>query len=71
MLGDVQILRQLCPNKEAPKRKKAIVMVTHDLRMVESCDAVYEMKDGYLFQKMLENVCKQFHKQVTCDKIVL
>ncbi|MGT2910465.1 ABC transporter ATP-binding protein [Streptococcus cameli] len=37
--------------KEAKKRQKAIVMVTHDLRMIENCDKVYEMKDGVLSQK--------------------
>lgn len=37
--------------KEAKKRQKAIVMVTHDLRMVEQCDAVYQMKDGVLQEK--------------------
>ena len=34
--------------KEAKKYKKAIVMVTHDIRMVKDCDAVYKMKDGVL-----------------------
>jgi len=34
--------------KEAKKYKKAIVMVTHDIRMVKECDAVYKMKDGVL-----------------------
>ncbi|MET3559098.1 putative ABC transport system ATP-binding protein [Streptococcus rupicaprae] len=39
--------------QEAKKRQKAIVMVTHDLRMIEGCDRVYEMKDGLLSQKHL------------------
>lgn len=37
--------------KEAKKYKKSIIMVTHDFRMVEKCDAVYEMKDGILTRK--------------------
>lgn len=37
--------------KEAKKYKKSIIMVTHDVRMVEKCDAVYEMKDGILTRK--------------------
>lgn len=37
--------------KEAKKYKKSIIMVTHDVRMVEKCDTVYEMKDGILTRK--------------------
>jgi putative ABC transport system ATP-binding protein len=37
--------------KEAKEQKKAIIMVTHDIRMVEKCDKVYEMRDGILTQK--------------------
>lgn len=37
--------------KEAKKYKKSIIMVTHDVRMVEKCDVVYEMKDGILTRK--------------------
>ncbi|HFU4452147.1 TPA: hemin ABC transporter ATP-binding protein, partial [Streptococcus suis] len=29
---------------------KSIIMVTHDQRMIEKCDKVYEMKDGVLTQ---------------------
>ncbi len=32
--------------KEAKERNKSIIMVTHDQRMIEKCDKVYEMKDG-------------------------
>lgn len=34
--------------KEAKEKNKATLMITHDRRMVELCDAVYEMKDGFL-----------------------
>lgn len=34
--------------KEAKDKNKAIIMVTHDVRLVELCDKVYEMKDGIL-----------------------
>ncbi|MGT2772475.1 ABC transporter ATP-binding protein [Streptococcus marimammalium] len=34
--------------KEAKERKKAIIMVTHDKRMIGKCDRVYEMNDGVL-----------------------
>lgn len=30
---------------------KAIVMVTHDLRLIEKCDRVFEMSDGVLTEK--------------------
>lgn len=30
---------------------KAIVMVTHDLRLIEKCDRVFEMSDGILTEK--------------------
>lgn len=36
--------------KESKERKKSIIMVTHDQRMIEKCDKVYEMKDGMLTQ---------------------
>ena len=36
--------------KEAKVRNKSIIMVTHDQRMIEKCDKVYEMKDGVLTQ---------------------
>lgn len=36
--------------KEAKERNKSIIMVTHDHRMIEHCDKVYEMKDGVLTQ---------------------
>lgn len=36
--------------KESKERNKAIIMVTHDQRMIEACDKVYEMKDGILTQ---------------------
>ncbi|HEM4704114.1 TPA: ABC transporter ATP-binding protein [Streptococcus suis] len=36
--------------KEAKERNKSIIMVTHDQRMIEKCDKVYEMKDGILTQ---------------------
>lgn len=31
---------------EAHKRQKAIVMVTHDTRLIKKCDSVYEIIDG-------------------------
>ncbi|MTB64144.1 ATP-binding cassette domain-containing protein [Streptococcus sp. zg-86] len=36
--------------KESKERHKSIIMVTHDHRMIEECDKVYEMKDGVLTQ---------------------
>lgn len=36
--------------KESKEQNKAIIMVTHDHRMIEACDKVYEMKDGVLRQ---------------------
>ncbi|MGU7986902.1 ATP-binding cassette domain-containing protein, partial [Streptococcus suis] len=36
--------------KEAKERNKSIIMVTHDQRMIEKCNKVYEMKDGVLTQ---------------------
>ena len=36
--------------KEAKERNKSIIMVTHDQRMIEKCDKVYEIKDGVLTQ---------------------
>lgn len=37
--------------KEAHERSKAIVMVTHDERMTQWSDKVYQMKDGKLLMK--------------------
>lgn len=34
--------------KETRTRKKATIMVTHDERLIEYCDTVYEMRDGVL-----------------------
>lgn len=34
--------------RETRERKKATIMVTHDERLLEYCDAVYEMSDGVL-----------------------
>lgn len=34
--------------KETHERKKATIMVTHDERLIEFCDQVYEMYDGVL-----------------------
>ena len=35
-------------SKECKEKKKSIIMVTHDNRMIEKCDHVYRMKDGIL-----------------------
>lgn len=37
--------------KETKEKNKATIMVTHDLRLVESCDKVYFMQDGVLHEK--------------------
>jgi putative ABC transport system ATP-binding protein len=34
--------------RETKKEKKATIMVTHDERLTDYCDAVYTMKDGVL-----------------------
>lgn len=34
--------------QETHERKKATIMVTHDTRLLDFCDHVYEMKDGIL-----------------------
>lgn len=34
--------------RESKLHNKAVIMVTHDKRMIEKCDAIYEMKDGVL-----------------------
>lgn len=34
--------------KEAKEKEKAIIMVTHDLRLVDYCDKIYTMNDGSL-----------------------
>lgn len=36
--------------KESKERQKAVIMVTHDERMIQFCDKVYEMRDGVLRQ---------------------
>ena len=35
-------------SKECREKNKSIIMVTHDNRMIEKCDHVYQMKDGIL-----------------------
>lgn len=37
--------------KETKEQKKATIMVTHDERMLEFCDKVYEIVDGILSQR--------------------
>ena len=37
--------------EESKKKNKAIIMVTHDLRLVDYCDKVYLMQDGILTEK--------------------
>lgn len=37
--------------KESKAKNKAIVMVTHDLRLIDQCDRVFEMADGVLREK--------------------
>lgn len=36
--------------KESKERRKAVIMVTHDERMTQFCDKVYQMRDGVLEQ---------------------
>lgn len=35
----------------AKGENRSVIMVTHDIRMIEKCDVVYEMKDGVLTKK--------------------
>lgn len=44
--------------KETHERKKATIMVTHDTRLIDFCDKVYEMKDGVLTEKNREKTKK-------------
>ena len=37
--------------KETKEQNKATIMVTHDERMLEFCDKVYEIVDGILNQR--------------------
>lgn len=37
--------------KESKEKNKAIIMVTHDDRMLKYCDKVYRMQDGELCQE--------------------
>lgn len=37
--------------RETKEKNKATIMVTHDQRLLESCDAVYVMNDGILTEK--------------------
>lgn len=34
--------------RETKQKNKVTIMVTHDIRMTERCDTIYEMKDGVL-----------------------
>lgn len=45
--------------KEAKEREKAIIMVTHDLRLVDYCDKVYLMNDGVLSEKKKHEIEKE------------
>lgn len=42
--------------KEAKERNKAIIMVTHDLRLVTYCDKVYTMSDGVLHETSKQEI---------------
>ena len=37
------------------KQNCGVIVVTHDLRMIEHCDRVFEMVDGQLTEKELKN----------------
>ncbi|MCK9493492.1 MAG: ABC transporter ATP-binding protein [Acholeplasmataceae bacterium] len=41
--------------KETKEQKKATIMVTHDERMLEFCDKVYEITDGVLTERLRDN----------------
>ena len=45
--------------KEAKEREKAIIMVTHDLRLVDYCDKVYLMNDGVISEKKKQEIEKE------------
>ncbi|EOT39071.1 ABC transporter ATP-binding protein [Enterococcus columbae] len=38
--------------KETKEKNKATIMVTHDIRMVDYCDRVFQMKDGQLTEQV-------------------
>lgn len=38
-------------SKECKEKEKTVIMVTHDKRMIESCDHIYEICDGVLSQQ--------------------
>lgn len=38
-------------SKECKEKEKTVIMVTHDKRMIESCDYIYEIRDGVLSQQ--------------------
>lgn len=38
-------------SKECKEKEKTVIMVTHDKRMIESCDHIYEIRDGVLNQQ--------------------
>lgn len=40
--------------KETKEQKKATIMVTHDERMLEFCDKVYEIVDGIINERNQE-----------------
>src|SRR5690625_7344100 len=37
--------------RETKEKNKGTIMVTHDTRLLEKCDTVYEMNDGVLTKK--------------------
>lgn len=37
--------------KECKEKQKTVIMVTHDRRMIESCDKIFEIRDGVLKQQ--------------------
>lgn len=38
--------------KETKEKNKATIMVTHDTRMIEYCDRIFYMQDGYLTEQL-------------------
>ncbi|MFV0393687.1 MAG: ABC transporter ATP-binding protein, partial [Coprobacillaceae bacterium] len=37
-------------------KNRSVVMVTHDIRMAKKCDVIYEISDGELKEKKLEDI---------------
>ena len=49
--------------KESKEKNKAIIMVTHDIRLVQYCDRIIEIRDGLMVEKDAEKIKQKYARE--------